>query len=201
MGMMARSLATALFVLAAIVPATAGDDSPPEPEGYWNGPMLGPVPETIAGGTVVGTTALADLIRTNHPVLIDVAPAQRRPETGSTSSPWMPLPHRSIKDSVWIPGVGNGIMPETMAAYFRRRLQELTGNNPGRPIVLYCRPNCWMSWNAAKRAVAEGYRSVYWYPDGIEAWQTAGLPTEVKTSEGPEADTGLAVITKQGSDR
>ncbi len=36
-----------------------------------------------------------------------------------------------------------------------------------------------MSWNAAKRAAAFGYRAVHWYPDGADGWQAAGLPTEI----------------------
>ena len=43
--------------------------------------------------------------------------------------------------------------------------------------MLYCHPQCWASWNAAKRAISYGYRKVYWYPDGIEGWEKAGLPT------------------------
>jgi PQQ-dependent catabolism-associated CXXCW motif protein len=35
---------------------------------------------------------------------------------------------------------------------------------------------CWMSWNAAKRAVALGYARVHWYPDGTDGWAAAGLP-------------------------
>jgi rhodanese-related sulfurtransferase len=33
-----------------------------------------------------------------------------------------------------------------------------------------------MSWNAAKRALAYGYRNVAWFPDGSDGWQEAGLP-------------------------
>ena len=41
--------------------------------------------------------------------------------------------------------------------------------------MFYCARNCWMSWNAARRAVVElGYTSVYWYPDGPDGWREAG---------------------------
>jgi len=33
-----------------------------------------------------------------------------------------------------------------------------------------------MSWNAAKRALALGYKNVAWYPDGTDGWEAAGLP-------------------------
>jgi PQQ-dependent catabolism-associated CXXCW motif protein len=173
----------ACVMLTVATHAHAQSEPPPEPEGYWQGAMNGPVPATITGGTVVGTADLAELLRKEKPVLIDVVPAPRRPETQTTL--WLPLPHHDIPRSVWIPGAGSGVISATMTDYFRRRLNELTANDRGKTLVFYCRVNCWASWNAAKRAIAEGYKRVSWYPDGIEAWQDAGLPTEIAVAEGP----------------
>jgi hypothetical protein len=42
--------------------------------------------------------------------------------------------------------------------------------------VLYCHPQCWASWNAQadhQLWLSQGH----WYPDGIEGWEKAGLPT------------------------
>ncbi len=36
---------------------------------------------------------------------------------------------------------------------------------------------CWVSYNAALRAINAGYTNVLWYRGGIEAWKAAGLPT------------------------
>jgi len=45
------------------------------------------------------------------------------------------------------------------------------------PIVAYCLDSeCWLSWNASMRLVAMGYKRVYWYRGGVEAWIQAGLP-------------------------
>ena len=35
-----------------------------------------------------------------------------------------------------------------------------------------------MSWNAARRAIAMGYTSVAWYPDGTDGWSQAGQPLQ-----------------------
>jgi PQQ-dependent catabolism-associated CXXCW motif protein len=43
-------------------------------------------------------------------------------------------------------------------------------------VVFYCLADCWMSWNAAKRAAAWGYTRVYWYRDGTDGWAAAKLP-------------------------
>jgi PQQ-dependent catabolism-associated CXXCW motif protein len=161
----------------------ASDDATPEPAGYWQGAMNGKVPATIAGGSVIDTARLAQLVQRDNPVLIDVVPAPRRPL--EQTSPWLPLPHRNIPRSVWIPGAGSGVISTAMTDYFRARLNDLTHHDLRRAIVFYCRVDCWASWNAAKRAIADGYQHVYWYPDGVEAWQAAGLQTETATAEGP----------------
>ena len=54
----------------------------------------------------------------------------------------------------------------------------LTGGDPAKPVVIYCLRDCWMSWNAAKRAVAWGYTNIIWYPDGTDGWQAADLAME-----------------------
>jgi len=44
--------------------------------------------------------------------------------------------------------------------------------------VFYCLASCWMSWNAAKRALELGYTNVAWYPEGTDGWADQGLPLE-----------------------
>ncbi|MEW6395173.1 MAG: rhodanese-like domain-containing protein [Pseudomonadota bacterium] len=182
--------ATRTLILGAAILTAAGapalpatDEVVAEPQGYWQGPMNAKVPATLAGGLVIGTEDLARLIRDESPVLIDVMPAQRKPPQPST--PWLPVPHKDIPGSIWIPGAGSGVISAAMASYFHDRLAELTNHNFDKPVVFYCRPDCWASWNAAKRAIADGYRRVCWYPGGVEAWQEAGLATEVASAEGP----------------
>jgi PQQ-dependent catabolism-associated CXXCW motif protein len=57
-------------------------------------------------------------------------------------------------------------------------LNQVTGGNKDVPLVFYClNVYCWMSYNAALRAINLGYTRVLWYRGGIEAWQQADLPT------------------------
>ena len=63
-------------------------------------------------------------------------------------------------------------------ALFRRKSKR-TGGDAGAPLLFYCVTDCWMSWNAAKRALSWGYTRIYWYRDGIEVWQQFDLPTEL----------------------
>mgnify|MGYP001093022900 CR=1 FL=1 len=149
----------------------------PEPEGYRLGDYRAPVPATLEGATVLDTADLITLLAREPVVLIDVMPAPRRPPGRGTDRPWLPAPRFHLPGSVWLPNVGLGELPVSTAVWLARRLEELTGGVKTKPLVFYCERDCWMSWNAAKRAHHElGYRRVHWYPDGIQGWEEAGLP-------------------------
>ena len=145
-----------------------------EPPGLWTGEERGAVPATLAGGRVVDTAALAALLAQGGVVAVDVSVAQRRPAGMSPGAIWLPLVHRDIAGSVWLPDAGQAVLAPADEAWVRGRLEALTGGDAGRPVVFYCHPECGRSWNAAKRAVGWGYRAVMWYPGGIEGWGEAG---------------------------
>lgn len=159
-----------------------------EPEGYRLDAYRAPVPRTLEGAVVLDTAGLIALLAREPVVLIDVMPAPRRPPGRGTGRPWLPPPRLHLPGSVWLPNVGLGELPASTAAWLARRLEELTGGAKTTPLVFYCERECWMSWNAAKRARHElGYRRVHWYPDGIQGWEEAGLPLVPATAE-PEPE-------------
>jgi len=44
-------------------------------------------------------------------------------------------------------------------------------------MVFFCvDPECWLSYNAALRAIGLGYTGVMWYRGGIAAWRAAQKP-------------------------
>lgn len=151
----------------------------PEPEGLWQGPMRGYTPNTVAGASVVNTVGLAGLLSEAQPVLLDVGPADKKPPSMSPAVPWLPV-HRSIPGAVWLPGAGGGSADPAFADAFKSRIAALTGGDAARAVVTFCHPECWGSWNAAKRLVGLGYAKVYWYPEGIEGWQIEHELTAVK---------------------
>ncbi|QXX74333.1 rhodanese-like domain-containing protein [Methylovirgula sp. HY1] len=159
-------LAAALF-LAAAAPAPA-----PEPAGLWQGAMHGATPDRLKGATVLSTAALGALNDRLHPLLIDVAETEKKPASMAKDMPWMPT-HRSIPGAVWLANGGGGRTDPAFTDAFKARIATLAGNDMNRPIVVFCHPHCWGSWNAAKRLVTLGYHHVYWYPDGVEGWQSA----------------------------
>jgi len=168
-----------LLLAAALAgPALA---APPEPDGYRMDDYRAPVPATLQGALVLHVDAMRELVRRREAVLIDVLPAPRRPAAMREGVPWLPAPHRSLPGALWWPDIGRGALPPEVEARFRERLQRAVGSPP-RLAVFFCLSECWMSWNAAKRAVAFGLR-VAWFPEGADGWEAAGLPLEVVQPE------------------
>lgn len=156
-----------------------------EPDGFWTGPMAGAVPATLAGGKVVDADQVAAIVQAGGAVLVDVVGTPHRPEGLAPDALWAPPPHHSLPGSAWLPGVGAGVLDAAVDGWYRDRLAALTGGDSARPLVIFCRPRCWGSWNAAKRAVLYGYGNVHWFPGGVEGWQDSGRPTAVIEAETP----------------
>ena len=148
----------------------------PEPEGYRMDDYRAPTPQTVAGGTVLDTDAAHKLWENGGAVWIDVLPAPRRPANLPASALWMPLAHRDIPGSIWLPDIGRGALSLELEGYFRHHLEAASAGRKDAAIVFYCVADCWMSWNAAKRAATWGYTRVYWYPAGTDGWEAAKLP-------------------------
>jgi PQQ-dependent catabolism-associated CXXCW motif protein len=173
----------AAIVLASVVlpPGSSLGDAP-EPEGLWTGPMYGRTPRTLGGAVVVDLAALEALMAGN-PLLLDVGPADRKPENFPRDRPWLPI-HRSVPRAIWMPGAGDALLGAEREELFYRRIGELMQGDKTRPIVVFCRPDCWGSWNAGKRLVTQGYTGVHWFRDGIEAWQDKHETAEIKPDPG-----------------
>jgi len=178
-----------LLVLAAVDSwSTATVAEIPEPEGYREGAYRAPVPRTLAGTTALDTAGLVMLLAREPVVLLDVMPTARRPPGRPADRLWLGPRRVHLPGSVWLPNVGLGELPPSTSAWLAARLAELTRGDHDVPLVVYCERDCWMSWNAAKRIRQElGYRRVYWYPDGIQGWEEAGLPLVPAI---PEAEPG-----------
>jgi PQQ-dependent catabolism-associated CXXCW motif protein len=134
-----------------------------------------PVPDTLHGATLVNVLETKTLHENGDVIFIDVLPAQRKPEGLQPTDIWLPKPHKNIPGSTWLPDVGYGVISDAMEQYFKENLERLTENDKSKKILVYCRADCWMSWNAAKRALSYGYTDVYWFPDGTDDWSEVGF--------------------------
>jgi PQQ-dependent catabolism-associated CXXCW motif protein len=168
-------LSAVLTLFALQVPALA-DGAVPEPSGYRMEEYRAPVPGTLHGAQVVTTQEAAALWRDKSAVFFDVMPHTPKPAKLPAGTIWREKIRKNIPGSIWLPNVGYGALSKEDADYFKSGIDAKTGSDRTRNILFYCMTNCWMSWNAAKRAVEAGHTSVFWYPLGADGWQAAGLP-------------------------
>ena len=120
------------------------------------GPMHAPTPASIPGGQVITTAGVLDLQRRQIPhVLIDVLGG---PDMLPNAIPgaWMSQP---------------GTFTDQVQTRATAMLMQATQGRKDTPLVFYClSPHCWMSYNAALRAINAGFTNVLWYRGGVEAW-------------------------------
>jgi len=165
----------AAAVTLAPLPALAA--GVPEPDGYRLEEYKAPVPDGLAGATVLDTAAAEALWRAGTAVFIDAMPRPVKPANLPAGTVWHDKPRVSIEGAHWLINTGYGKLSPEVEAYLESRLATLTKGDKAATLVFFCEPECWMSWNAAKRALTLGYTDVRWYPGGGASWAEAGLPT------------------------
>lgn len=166
--------------LAACLCGAAGA-APPEPHGYRMDHYHAPTPRTLRGARVLSTAQAEALWKSHAAIFIDILPRPPRPAGLPAGTIWRDKPRLDIPGSIWLPDTGYGALPPAMLAYFRDGLRRASHGDRAAPLVFYCKAECWMSWNAARRALSLGYTHVNWYRAGTSGWRTAGLPLEQRT--------------------
>jgi PQQ-dependent catabolism-associated CXXCW motif protein len=176
--------AAVCFALAAIaLAAQAGAAEISEPEGYRLEDYRAPTPATLRGAKVIHTGEAERIWRSRSASFVDVMPRPPRPRNLPEGTVWRDKPRSNIPDSIWLPDTGYGELAPSMADYFAKGLEKATRGDRAKLLVVYCVADCWMSWNAAKRALALGYANVAWYPEGTDGWLGALLPLKDATPE------------------
>ncbi|MAY44601.1 MAG: rhodanese [Rhodobacteraceae bacterium] len=153
----------------------------PEPEGYRMDDYRAPVPDTLKGARVVDAAQARALWEAGETVFVDVYPRPPRPANLPEGTLWIDKARETIPGAWWLPNTGYGRALPGMDAYLAAGLEAATGGETDHPLVFFCQINCWMSWNAAKRAMEQlGYSRVTWFPDGMDGWVFEELPVEKK---------------------
>ncbi|WP_083007427.1 rhodanese-like domain-containing protein [Halomonas sp. GT] len=138
-------------------------------EGYRLPPFKAPVTAPLPGVTTLDDHAFQALLASPPVILVDVY-----------ALPWhnglflQESAHLTIPGSMWLPNVGAASLEEEWVDYFTTALNAQRERAEAAPLVFFCRADCWLSWNAARRAEAMGYDELYWYPNGVDGWQASG---------------------------
>ncbi len=127
----------------------------------------------------IGTDEALRLHESGQALFIDVMGAIFREESLDFDGEWLlNEPRADIPGSVWLPNTGEEQLKPIIERYYRENLERLTIGDKKAALVFYCIEDCWMSWNASKRAAEWGYHSVLWYRKGVDGWKEAELPLE-----------------------
>lgn len=163
-----------LMLFVNIVKASTDID---EPEGYQLDNYRSQTPATLEGAIVVNASKAKELFDRGDVIFIDVLPSPKRPESLSEDEVWLPPKRMNIPGSIWLADVGFGVLSDELENYFKSNLERFHDSNQ-KAMLFYCKANCWMSWNAAKRAINYGFSNILWFPGGTDDWSDAGYLLE-----------------------
>ncbi len=165
--------ASAFFLLCAAGPVRTVT----EPLEYRMSEYRAAVPDTLSGATVIDAAEAERLWRGGETIFVDVLPRPERPDGLPTDTYWRAPERLGLPGSTWLPNTGYGALAPEVQSYFDAGLATAIGEK-ATPVVFYCQKNCWMSWNAAKRALELGLERVHWFPAGTDGWAERNLPFE-----------------------
>lgn len=166
-----------LLALAMFAMATAhAQQVVPEPDNYRTDNYRAPVPAGLKGARVLTTKEAEAIWRDKSGAFIDVLPRPPKPANLPPDTVWRDKPRHDIPGSLWLPDTGYGQLAAETEAYLKDGLARASAGQRDALLVIYCQANCWMSWNAAKRALSYGYGNIAWYPEGTDGWEQGNLP-------------------------
>lgn len=173
-----------VLMTALLLPAPAlAQDALFDAEGYRIAHYRAPVHSAPPGVGRIAPQAAAQLRPGRDALFIDVLPAEggHREADGR----WrLAMPHKSIAGAHWFPEAGRGELAPGIGNWFMQGIARLTGGRRDRMLILFCRSDCWMGWNAAKRLRAQGYDNVWWLAEGVEGWTDLKRPLSTARPEG-----------------
>lgn len=162
--------------LSMTTPMAARAEALFDAAGYRMSAYRAPVPDHAPGAETIGI-AQVQAMAGQGALLLDVMGLKtyRLAPDGQFLTP----EHRdSLPGAVWLPVVGWGRLEPWQQDYLDSNLARLTGSDKAHPIIVFCKVDCWVSWNVVKRLNAAGYSRLYWFPGGADAWADAGLPLQ-----------------------
>lgn len=151
--------------------------------GFRTSRYRAPLPQSVSGSQRIFAADVPALIKEQRALLIDVMAAEGAGFDPGTGAWRLSKLHDNIPGSVWLPDVGRGVLDARMDRFFRGALDRLTGGDRSRALIIYCQSDCWMSFNAIRRAVSYGYTQIYWLPEGIDGWRDWDGPVAAAVPE------------------
>lgn len=164
------AICSRVALLLVLAGAAGADTALFDPSsGYRLTQYRAPIPAPPAGIAAL-TTAEVVALSAAGARLLDVNPLRqyRIAEDGH----WIHAePHDSLPGALWLPVVGWGRLEPGAEAYLSATLARHVAK--GTPVIVFCRQDCWLSWNAVQRVRDLGHEA-RWYPGGVDDWRAQG---------------------------
>ena len=146
-----------------------------EPAGFRTQHYRAPTPQTVAGGTTVTPEEAKKIHESGEAVFVDTY--ETRVQWMADFKEWaIGEAHESLPGAYWLPGTGIHPLKPVMEKFLKDSLVEITKGDKDQKLVIFCRSDCWLGWNVAKKAISYGYTKVFWMRDGTDGWAQAGFP-------------------------
>jgi PQQ-dependent catabolism-associated CXXCW motif protein len=169
-------------LLASLAPAVAEppsgrpDAAPFDAAGFRTARYRAPVAADPAPARAIALADALALEARGGALFVDVMPAEggvRDPASGAWS---LAQEHLTIPGSVWHPEAGRAPVDPALWRALEEAIRAERRAAPDRPVIVFCRIDCWMSWNAARRLSLAGFSAVFWLAEGTDGWHDAGRP-------------------------
>lgn len=191
--------AAALVCCGTGAPLRADAPSPPDPalfdaEGYRSARYRSAVAADPAPARrIVLSDALA-LAPGADALFIDVMPVESGVRDASSGVWRLSDQHLTIPGAQWHPETGRAPVDPVLWQALEAAILAHREGAADHPVILFCRIDCWMSWNVARRLARHGFAGVFWLAEGTDGWHGAGrsLVTAV-----PVAVPSPAVLHKE----
>ena len=166
---------------AVLTVAHATERQPPvtdaalfDAQGYRTARYRSPIRTDPVPAATITLDAALGLEPGKDALFIDVMPVEagvRDPVSGV----WrLSAQHLTIPGALWYPETGRAPVDQALWRALEAKIAEARRSAPGQPVILFCRADCWMSWNAARRLAAQGYANIHWFAAGTDGWHAAG---------------------------
>lgn len=145
-------------------------------DGYRNARYRTPIKLDPRPAPHLALVAALELDPRTDALFIDVMPVEggvRDPARGT----WrLSQEHLTIPGAQWHPETGRAPVDPALWQGLERAITRARAKRPKLPVILFCRSDCWMSWNAARRLARNGVGNVWWLAEGTDGWNAAGRP-------------------------
>lgn len=167
------ALAVALGACASLSPPPPSS-GPFDAQGFRTARYRAPVDRPPDPARRIALARAMRLEPGRHALFIDVLPAEGGVRDTATGVWRLSSSHETIPGALWHPEAGRAPVDPVLWRGLAAAVARARKGRPGLPVILFCRVDCWMGWNAARRLAREGHRRVFWLAEGIEGWHAAG---------------------------